>query len=379
MAICCFAAVSAIAKEPSADKPASLLPVAFGDFRAGGPVIPLPAITEDFNRDGYEVLETVTRVYRTSAGNKLHVLIYRARSDSASYSLFTQAEASARALPDPVARTSEVGTAAYTSGAKVAFFKGSGFVVVRNLDERNNDLTDAMALAKLIADTLDRGENDIPALVRHLPDWEQAQTRAMFLTSRDLLKYVVGPNEVLDAIDFSGGTEAITATYDGSRLLIVEYSTPQLATVADGQIIESIKALSQSGKAVPSLYRRVGNYAVFVFEAPDQATAERLIEQVSYEKVVQWLGANPRLYERAEREYRQLTAGVILAVIESTGISLLICLGVGALFGGFIFRRRRAQQAEAKAYSDAGGMLRLNVDDLSTQINSERLLGDGRK
>ncbi|MBV9958211.1 MAG: hypothetical protein JO360_07310, partial [Acidobacteria bacterium] len=180
-------------------------------------------------------------------------------------------------------------------------------------------------------------------------------------------------------LNFTGGAEAVTATYGNERLVIIENTTPQLATENDARINAKINELKSSGQPVPSAYRRVGNYSVFVFDAPDEATAAQLIDKISYEQVVQWLGNNPHWMERAEREYRQTTAGVILSVIKGTGLSLLICLGIGGIFGSIVFRRRRAQAAMTEAYSDAGGMLRLNLDEMTPQADPSRLLGKGER
>jgi hypothetical protein len=52
-----------------------------------------------------------------------------------------------------------------------------------------------------------------------------------------------------------------------------------------------------------------------------------------------------------------------------------MCIGIGALIGALLFRHRRAQKAAA--YSDAGGSVRLNLDDLTSTVDSNRLLGSG--
>jgi hypothetical protein len=62
-------------------------------------------------------------------------------------------------------------------------------------------------------------------------------------------------------------------------------------------------------------------------------------------------------------------------VIKGSGLSLILCLGIGALIGTLLFRHRRAQKAAA--YSDAGGSIRLNLDELTSTVGSERLLGSG--
>src|SRR6266404_657000 len=132
-----------------------------------------------------------------------------------------------------------------------------------------------------------------------------------------------------------------------------------------------------SEPADPTAYRRVGNYSVFVFNALDEKTANALIDQVKYEQVVQWLGDDPHLEARVERYLAQTTAGVLIAVLKSSGLSLLICLGVGTLFGALLFRHRRAQQEAL--YSDAGGGTRLNLDELTGTHNTHRLLEAGKQ
>jgi hypothetical protein len=100
-----------------------------------------------------------------------------------------------------------------------------------------------------------------------------------------------------------------------------------------------------------------------VFYATDEKTAAALIDQVKYEQVVQWLGDDPHLYDRLQRYLTQTSAGVLVAVLKSSGLSLILCLGVGGAIGALLFRHRRAQRAAA--YSDGGGSIRLNLDDLN--------------
>ena len=114
---------------------------------------------------------------------------------------------------------------------------------------------------------------------------------------------------------------------------------------------------------------------MLVFDAPDEQTAKQLIDEVKYEQVVQWLGENPNILKEAQRQYVNTTLGVLVAVLKASGYALVACLGIGALAGALLFTRRRAQQSEA-AFSDAGGMLRLNLDDLTPETNPGRLLQD---
>jgi hypothetical protein len=128
---------------------------------------------------------------------------------------------------------------------------------------------------------------------------------------------------------------------------------------------------------LPSAYRRVGNYSVFMFGAPSEQVANELIDQVKYQQVVQWLGNDPYAYERATREFTETTLGVFVSVVKASGLALVTCLGVGGLFGALLFTRRRSRTRNVAAYSDAGGMLRLNIDDLTPETDPARLIGPG--
>jgi len=181
---------------------------------------------------------------------------------------------------------------------------------------------------------------------------------------------------VLDAVQGGGNADAALATSGPSKILIVEFNTPQLATENDKRIIARIQELWRLGQPAPTAYRRVGNYSVFVFDAPDEQTAKRLIDEVKYEQVVQWLGDNPNILREAEKQYVNTTLGVLVAVLKASGYAFVLCLGVGGLIGGLLFSYRRSQQKAATAYSDAGGMLRLNLDELTAETNPSRLLQD---
>ena len=113
---------------------------------------------------------------------------------------------------------------------------------------------------------------------------------------------------------------------------------------------------------------------MFVFDAPDESTAKKLLDEVKYEQVVQWLGENPNILKEAEKRYINTTLGVLISVLKASGYALILCFGLGGLVGGLLFSYRRSHQRD-QAYSDAGGMLRLNLDDLTgAETNPARLL-----
>lgn len=363
----------------SFDQAAKMLPDHLGDFRAQGvPLQPYNPIKDSVLReDG--VRSAAVREYASAKGEKFEVWLVQTTSDSAAYALLTSWNTRLNRGEDtdlPVVRTGEVGTASVASGS-IAFFKGQTFVFLFPRTKLADKSEAEKALARSLADTLEKGEGELPVLVKHLPDWEKARAHAVYAIGPEALQRALGNQPVLDAVSFEGGAEAVTSTYGQSRLAIIEYTTPQLAADADARIQERIKQLQSEGGPVPTAYRRVGNYSVFVFGAPDERTASVLIEQVSYEQVVQWLGDDPRILQRVQREYVNTMGGTILAVLKASGLSLIVCLGIGGLAGGLVFIRRRAQATAVDAYSDAGGMLRLNLDEMNAQTAPDRMLGRG--
>lgn len=217
-------------------------------------------------------------------------------------------------------------------------------------------------------------EDDLRVLTRHLPPPEEAQKNAVYLSSFSDLEKLGLQQPVLSAVQSGGDADAALGTYAPGKVLIIEFHTPQLAADNDQRIIARIHELWKLGQPAPTAYRRVGNYSVFVFDAPDEQTAKQLIDQVKYEQVVQWLGENPNILKEAEKQYINTTLGVLVAVLKASGYALVLCLGMGGLIGGLLFSYRRSQQKAATAYSDAGGMLRLNLDELTAETNPGRLL-----
>ena len=316
--------------------------------------------------------------YVGANGDKFLVEIVRAQSDSNAYSLFTIVAKKLREGESGDSKIGDVGTASVITARSVTFFKGTTLARVTN--ESAIDSQPAIALARLFAATFDKGEDDIPVLVKHLSDWQNARRNSVYAVNVGPLRDSIPNQPVLKELNFDGGTEAVTANYSQSQLVIVEFTTPQFASDNDRRITAKIQELKNQGQPTPTGYRRVGNYSVFVFNAPDEKTAHALIDPVKYEQVVQWLGDDPHLYERVQRYVLQRTGGVVVAVLEGSGLSVLLCLGVGGLFGALLFRRRRrARQRQGEAYSDAGGMVRLNLDEVAEGSDAGRFLQDPNK
>jgi hypothetical protein len=320
--------------------------------------------------------ETVAKSEYAGNGQRLLVEVVKFHQDTESYSLLSLLADDARRNDGKILLGSDYGTAAFSNAGQLVFFKGVKLVRITNIGTSGTGAREAFA--KAFADTIDKGENDIPALVKHLPSPDQSQKKAIFLTRFTALQTLVPNHTVLSAVETEGNADAAFVVTESGKILIVEYNTPQLAKENDERIVTKIQDLWKQGLPAPSAYKRVGNYSVFVFDSPDEATAKNLISQVKYEQVVQWLGENPYIFKEAEKRYVETTLGVFIAVVKASGYALVGCLALGGLIGALLFSRRRAQQKNQEAFSDAGGMLRLNIDDLSSpQTDPARLLGPG--
>jgi hypothetical protein len=226
------------------------------------------------------------------------------------------------------------------------------------------------AMVDEVVQEVSEGDN-VPVIMKHLPDYEKVSKTAVFAsTSEDFVK-ALGNHPVALIIPFTPGTEAAIADYDAGKLAIVEFTSPQMATDADEKIKADLGVAASPGQNVP-VYRRIGNYTVFVFNQKDEVSANALIDQVKYEKVVQWLGRNPNIQLKKERDTVRTTSEVVLNAIQITGYILLVTLTIGGLAGFMVFRSRNRQRLAADTYTDAGGMTRLNLE--SSPVSTDRLL-----
>ncbi len=205
----------------------------------------------------------------------------------------------------------------------------------------------------------------IPVLIKHLPEWENVRNSAVLTHNVEDLRKNLGERPIFDLIDFAGGTEAVTAPYAQGKLLIIEYTNPQSSIEMD---TKTVQRLAETGQNQRIFYRRVGNYNAFVFDATDEAAANVLFDQIKYEKMVQWLGDDPYMLRRAERAVVQtlstLFVSTVLVIVIGIGIAIFVGIAVGFIY----FRFGEQKRAGMEAFSDAGGMTRLNLDELTPKM-----------
>ena len=124
-----------------------------------------------------------------------------------------------------------------------------------------------------------------------------------------------------------------------------------------------------------SVYKRIGNYNVFAFDATDPTAAAALVDQVKYEKNVQWLGEDPFLFRNLERRLVNTTADIFVSTVE------WVVSRDGQHASAWthrwlrvLFQFRGRHRLTMDEFSDAGGMVRLNLDGLTPDIPHDRLL-----
>ena len=207
-----------------------------------------------------------------------------------------------------------------------------------------------------------------PTLVESLPrDGAHQPAARYFLGPQSLSDYLPRGS---DMFAFGGEAEAVLATYKqgGSgapplKLAIVEYNTPQFAHDAlerANGLVSSLAPAEQSKIIV----KRIGNYIVEASDVADRAAAERLVNSINYPYTVKWFQVP--FHRKEDPHAGQKAAQIILSSFGIIGLLLSSALMGGGLVGAIIFMKRRKEQRAV--FSDAGGMLRLDIEELCTGV-----------
>ena len=228
----------------------------------------------------------------------------------------------------------------------------------------------------------------LPVLPARLPEPARQLAQAHYLYGPKALAQSRSFGFLQDSLSFDGGTEAAIADYANGNgtmnMLLVEFQTPQLAT--DGLAALQTKIAAAPGQE-QRLVKRIGNYVAVANNIQDRAAAESLVGQIKYEMKVYWEG---KKYSDIPLEYRPPdrtafaeaaeTASVMLRAIYWIGILLVGSVALGLVSGsGFFYWRRyqRRKLGQDELFSDAGGTVRLNLDDylLEAEPEKKKLLG----
>jgi hypothetical protein len=246
------------------------------------------------------------------------------------------------------------------------------------------------SLISYIRQTLvDKDSGQMPSLPLHLPEQNKIVGSEVYVVGPLALGREKNFAELKDGVVFTGGAEAVTATYSNGggtmNLIIIEYHTPQLLIDGYAKIQQYFDGLPQIEKDRRSL-TRIGNYIVHASNIIDRESARQIIGQIKYTPSIYWEGRKqsdiPLEYRPADPaaiEEALETANVLIRTFYWIGVMITSAIFLGIIAGSSIFywkRYRRRKLGVDDLFSDAGGTVRLNLDEYlltSPQENIKRI------
>ena len=248
------------------------------------------------------------------------------------------------------------------------------------------------SLVEAIKPNLIGEAGQFPFLPSHLPEQDKIVGSEKYIVGPTALSNLNNFGVLKSVINFDGGVEVVTADYRNGNeqmsLIIIEYHTPQSASDGYARIQSYFHTLPQQEKD-RRILKRIGNYIVEAVNVQDLTSAQNIVGQIKYEAKVYWTGRNmsdippefrppdPVAIEEAIR-----TTQVLLRSFYWIGAMLLSAMLLGIVAGGSVFywnRYRRRKLGLDDMFSDAGGTIRLNLDDylLSSDEPAIKQIGRG--
>ena len=360
--------------------PAQLLPNVLGGLKAVGEAREFkPDSLSDLTSERsaaymeYRVLSAASRLYGTT-----RVDVFQVANMFAAFGLFTYESGvtGAKTFEKPI------GFDSASSPGQLIFWKDKYVARLSDSSKRQGAAgqSQLLALASSIAAGIGNADDAVrPPLLKSLPGEPGARISERYFLGPESLSSFVGGGR--DMFTFGGRAEAVLAEYAqgkapnpgaGSpsnqspspmKLLILECHTPQFATDALNRAERYLESLTEDQRE-QTLLKREGNYIVEATGFEDRESAQQLVDSVKYEYTVKWL-RNP-LLPTNDPWRGQKTAQLLLSTFGVLGLMILSVLVVGGAVGSLIFLKRRKRQMEI--FSDAGGMLRLELDPFEKAI-----------
>ncbi len=320
----------------------------------------------------YRVVSAASRLY-----GSIRVEVFQTDNQFAAFGLFSCLSAA----KDPKAKTPAIGSQVAALEDEIMFYKGDHFARVTNAEAKKKAAPQLrLSLAQALAQAIPPGNESLsrPTLLEQLAPAIEIAKSAGYIPASQSERYFLGPASLGAFVErgsemfiFPGEAEAvmIECRPDISdprapiKFVIVEYHTPQFATDAMQQAESFLQSLSESERNRINV-RREGNYLVAAVTADSSEVAAQMVDAIKYPYHVKWL-RNP-LLPTNDPFRTQKAAAMLLSTFAILGLILLTVGAGGAIFGATAFLRRRRLQREA--FSDAGGMLRLDLDPMESAI-----------
>lgn len=364
-----WSAAAQVIEIQTGPKIARLFEKQFGDWRMDGPVqafLPAELAAYDPERGAlireYGLRETGFADYVHADRATVRVEVFQAINYVSAYGMYSSERTT-------TVRVDGLGAESTLSDDQIAFWKGEYYVRLsfgKDVSGRRAAAGKMTELAKAIAHKLPGGAHETPVLIQHLPTEGLIAGTERFIAGRRGLAKFPGydnPNDVLQ-LESDGVEAAIADCQTGgekSRLLLVEYHTPQLAKSAYDRVTGYFQSLPESERE-RRILKREGNYIVQMFDVTDRAMAEKIVAEIKYTAKVRWLKDDQIRVVQGFPEFPAVDW--LLSTFAFLGFLVLAVIGAGIVFGYsfFVWRRRRASRF---GFSDAGGMLRLNLDQIA--------------
>ncbi|MBI3952150.1 MAG: hypothetical protein HY314_17010 [Acidobacteria bacterium] len=309
----------------------------------------------------YGLRDAAFGTYAQADGMKVRVEVIRMNNFVAAYGAYSLERAAQ-------AQRVAVGAEGALDADRLGFFKGEYYV--RLIAEPGaTDSAALLDLARRLDEQVGARHSEIPVLIQHLPSDRLVPGTERFIAGPLALTHFLGPQDPNDVFLLSSeAVEAALAEYqiDGatSPVMIVEYHTPQLASTAYQQVQNYFQALPDAERA-RRILKREGNYIIQALHVQNTEAMQQIVDQIKYAPKIHWLKKNPfEDLQQFQSDEQTSLIDFYLTAFGFIGLSLLIFLLGGSLLGAAIFLWRRHRARLWPGFSDAGGMLRLNLDNL---------------
>lgn len=294
--------------------------------------------------DTLPVVDSGSRQY-----GKIRVDAFRLADEQVAYALV-------RFLRPADAQAADTGEDAWETGAETAVRQGVFTLVLQG-----GDRSARAELARVIVARIGQRPVEVH-LVKSLPDQDRVAGSERYAGSFESLRRL-RPDLASDVYRIgAGGADAVFADYEqpngqAAHLLIVEYQTPHLAGEAERSLTAYYDGLAPEAKA-DRFFKREGNYLIEGTGAADREAFRRKADTVVYAYGIKWIGEPPPTLLQLSDEAHK-AALVFINSFAIVGAAFAGAIACGLVFGVVIFRRRR--RAAAAIFSDAGGMVHLEL------------------